>query len=258
MRKFLYIIAALLLALPGRGQTFPAPMSPPRLVNDFSGVLSAGQQQALETKLTMFDLETSTQIAVVTVDDLQGMDVSDYAARLFDRWGIGRAGKDNGILILVKPKTESSNGQVFISTGYGVEGAVPDILAGRIVDNEMIPAFQTGDYYTGIDRAVETLMGYTRGEFTAEEYAERDSPRGMLSLLVALLPFILIFLLTTSRRRRRGYTVTGGGGGWIPPIIGGLGGFGGFGGGGFGGGGGGGFGGFGGGSSGGGGAGGSW
>jgi uncharacterized protein len=273
MSKWIYYVTSLslfvLLAGSGIGQQFPQPMNPPRLVNDFTGMLTPEQGGALEKKLVDFDRSTSTQIVVATVSDLQGLDPSDYAARLFEAWGIGRKGKDNGILILVKPKTEESAGQVFISTGYGVEGAVPDVLAGRIVDGEILPAFREGNYYQGLDRAVDALMGYTRGEFTADEYrgSDESAPSGLLSLLFLLLPFILLVVFAGRRQSRRGYTVTGGGGSSIPPIVGGmlggmlggLGGFGGLGGGSRGSGGfGGGFGGFGGGSTGGGGAGGSW
>ena len=270
MKPIRNIILTLVLAtvsiLSARAQTLPEPMDPPRLVSDFAGMLTAEERENLEQKLVEFDRTSSTQIAVVTVDDLQGMDRADYAARLFEKWGIGRDGRDNGILILVKPKTADSAGQVFISTGYGLEGAVPDALAGRIVDYDLLPAFREGDYYTGIDRAVTTLIGLTRGEFTADEYLDRHEgvPAGAVVALFLLLGVVFILVLAGLRRGiKQAYTVDRTGGRSVPPIIFG----GGFGsgssgsrGGGFGGfsGGGGGFGGFGGGSTGGGGAGGSW
>lgn len=154
-------------------------MSPPRLVNDFVGLLTSEQQNALEQKLEAFDRKTSTQIAVVAVDDLDGYAPGDYAQRLYDKWGIGRKGKDNGILILVKPKTAASNGQVFISVGYGLEGVAPDITAGRIIDTEMLPEFRKGDYYAGIDRAATVLMKLTEGEFTADAYGKQGDPAGL-------------------------------------------------------------------------------
>lgn len=245
-------------------QQLPEPMKPARLVNDFSGILTAQQQQQLEQKLVDFDRNSSTQIAVVTVDDLQGYAASDYAGRLFDQWGIGGAHKDNGILILVKPKSATANGQVFIATGYGLEGAVPDALAGRIVDYDLLPAFRQGDYYAGIDQATTTLIGLTRGEFTADQYLSQHetSPGAILAGFIVMAVFFGIFLIALRKRAAKGgYTVTHDGGQAIPPII--IGGFGsgrGYsGGGGFGGfSGGGGFGGFGGGMTGGGGAGGSW
>ncbi len=107
MRSLLRIFAcwcgAALLSLPLVAQQLPDQMSPPRLVNDFAGLLDEAQRRSLEQKLADFDRETSTQITVVTVDDLDGYAPADYAQRLHDKWGVGRKGKDNGILILVKP-----------------------------------------------------------------------------------------------------------------------------------------------------------
>lgn len=241
------------------GQDFPEPMSPPRLVNDFAGVMTVAQQDNLERKLVDFDRRTSTQIAVVTLDDLKGYEPADYAQRLHEKWGVGRSGKDNGILLLVKPKTPDSKGEVFISVGYGLEGVVPDITAGRIIDTEMLPAFRSGDYYQGIDQATQVLMGLTAGEFKADEYGGTSWPRGMFPGFV-LFGFVVLWLLLSHSRRGggddSGHNGGSGGGRWIPPVIIGRG-FGGFGGGtsggGFGG-----FGGFGGGASGGGGGGRSW
>ncbi|MFQ8827945.1 MAG: TPM domain-containing protein [Alistipes sp.] len=130
-------------------QDLPEPMSPRRLVNDFAGLLSDSQRQALERKLADFDRETSTQIAVVTIDDLGDYAPSDFAQRLHDKWGVGREGKNNGILVLVKPSVSGSRGEAYISVGYGLEGVIPDITAGRILDNEMIPRFREGDIYGG-------------------------------------------------------------------------------------------------------------
>lgn len=237
------------------GQELPEPMSPPRLVNDYVGVMTASQQQNLERKLVDFDRQTSTQIAVVVLPDLQGYEPADFAQRLHEKWGVGRSGKDNGILVLVKPKTPDSRGEVFISVGYGLEGVVPDITAGRIIDTEMLPAFREGDYYQGIDRATDVLMGLTAGEFKADEYSGGSLPRGMFPGFV-LFGFVVLWMLLSNSRRGggndSGHNSGNGGGGWIPPVIigRGFGGFGGFGSGGFGG--------FGGGDSGGGGGGRSW
>ncbi|MCD7962977.1 MAG: TPM domain-containing protein [Rikenellaceae bacterium] len=258
MKRFLIAIIAVCTVILSFAQNIPDPMSPARLVNDFAGLFTSSQIDALETKLVDFDRTTSNQIAVVTVNDLDGMAVSDYGVRLFEKWKIGGTKKDNGILILIKPKTQSENGRVSINVGYGLEGAVPDILAGRIVDYDMIPYFEKNDYYGGVAAAVNTLIGLTEGEFTADEYLKRHKRAEALSVIFSVLIFMLaVFLL--SLRRRKGHTV-GSGNRSVPPtiFIGGVpfmgrgrGGFGGFSGGG-------GFGGFGGGMTGGGGASGSW
>ncbi len=230
----------------GQGGALPDPMSPPRLVNDFAGILTPQQKDALERKLVDFDRETSTQIAVVTVDDLNGYAPGDFAQRLLEKWGVGGKKNNNGVVFLVKPKTGQSRGEVFISVGYGLEGVIPDITAGHILDREVVPSFRNGDYYSGIDRGVDALIALSKGEYTATKEDEGPSPVAVVIFLI----ITLIFVIAGSRHNKRGGR--GGGGMWIPPVSGGRGGgFGGFGGGG-------GFGGFGGGIGGGGGGGRSW
>ena len=115
-------------------QNIPERPNPPRLVNDFAGMLKSEEVNMLEQKLVAFDDSTSTQIAIVIVPSLGGYDKADYAQRLGEKWGVGQKGRNNGILILIKPKTADSRGEVQISTGYGVEGPIPDITCGEIVD----------------------------------------------------------------------------------------------------------------------------
>lgn len=246
--RYILIIITLLFSLPGFAQDFPEPMQPQRIVNDFTGMFSQQQTNALEQKLRLFNDTSSTQIAVVTVPTLQGYDPNDYAQRLAEKWGIGQKGKDNGILILVQPKTQRERGQVAIAVGYGLEGVVPDAVASRIIRNEIIPEFQRGDYYAGVNKATDILIKLSAGEFTADKYVGEGNGQ-----MWALLPFFIAFVLFLLVRKRKGYTTTGNHSGGVPPFfIGGLGGsgsrgfgsfssgsgsFGGFGGGGFGGGG---------------------
>ncbi len=184
---------------------FPERPNPPRLVNDFARVLTQAENNHLERKLVDYFAATSTQIAIVTVKSLDGYDKSDYATRLAHNWGIGIKGSDNGILILVKPKTHNSNGQVFVAIGYGLEGAVPDAIANRdIVDAELIPYFKQNDYFTGLDKATTVLIGLTKGEFSAAQYHQqvkkRKSGGGSGFFLLFLLFFVIIPVL---RRKRR-------------------------------------------------------
>lgn len=251
MRTFLFLLS-LFIGGGLLGQDFPEPMQPRRIVNDFTGMFSPQQQAALERKLRNFNDTSSTQIAVATVPSLHGYAPNDYAQRLAEKWGVGQKGKDNGILMLIKPKTQDEKGQVAIAVGYGLEGVVPDAIASRIIRNEVIPSFQNGQYYNGVDKATNVLMALTGGEYTADQYARREGEGNGLVWL--LIPFGIIFLLPWFMKRKHGYTTGSNGrtGGGVPPIFwgGGLGRGGGFGGGGFGG--------FGGGSFGGGGASGSW
>ena len=252
-----------LLTVSGFSQDFPEKPYPPRIVNDFANFLSAQEQQALESKLVQFNNETSTQVAIVIVPTLNGYDPSQYAFDLGDKWGIGQKGKNNGILILVKPKIANEKGEVFIATGYGLEGAVPDVLTKRIVENDILPYFRQNQYYQGLDNGINTIISLTKGEFTAEQYQKRTQGTGPFPIIIVFV-IIIIFAFISKIRRARHYAIGHNLPFWIAMgmlasqnrshsgsfgnFSSGSGGFGG----------GGGFGGFGGGSFGGGGAGGSW
>ena len=250
-------------AFPLFAQVIPERPVPPRLVNDFANILSADEVNRLENKLVIFNDSTSTQIAIIIVKSLNGYDKNDLAQRIGEKWGVGRKGKNNGVVILVKPKYGQEKGDACIQTGYGLEGVLPDITCKRIVENEMIPAFRDNNYYKGLDKATSTIISITKGEYTAAQYNKKTNPNPYGMLVPIIILFVVIFLI---RSRRGGTHSVGkhlpfwtalwllgsmgsgrGGGSWGNFNSGG-GNFGG----------GGGFGGFGGGSFGGGGAGGSW
>lgn len=257
-----YILALTCLSLAVLSSAIPSRPDPQRLVNDLAGVFSPQQTETLERVLVAFDDSTSNQITVVTVNDLEGYEPSEYATRIGLDWQVGSAEFDNGVVLLVKPKTADSSGQVFIAVGYGLEGAIPDAYAKRIIENELIPHFRDNDYYGGVEAACDVLMKLASGEIS-EPRDDDDEDAGLIALIAFLVVIMIIVILVAAVN---GDDSGGGSGGrrtiYTGPIIttgrhhGG--GFGGFGGGSFGGGFGGGFGGFGGGSFGGGGAGGSW
>ncbi|MFO7656395.1 MAG: TPM domain-containing protein [Bacteroidales bacterium] len=205
--KSIFILLFAIISLIGYANDFPKRPVPPRLVNDYTGFLSNAEIARLEQKLVEFDRETSTQIAIVIVDDLLGYDKADYAFKLGREWGIGQKGKNNGILILIKPKTSTLKGEVFIAPGYGLEGAVPDAIAKRIVENEIIPSFKTGHYYNGIDKAVSTLISLTRGEFTAEEYNKRANNPGEVIGPLVIFFLIILFSIIGKIRSARQYSI---------------------------------------------------
>ena len=262
--KIPFVISLLCLAVFAAAQEIPAPPNPPRLVNDYTGTLTPAQIGSLERKLVLFDDSSSTQIVVVLVKSFGDLTKEEFADQLGDKWGVGRKGKDNGIVVLVKPKYGNVRGDARISIGYGLEGVIPDAISIKIVNNEMIPNFKAGDYYTGLDKATNTLISLAKGEFTADAYKKQTKGSGYGIILIII--GIIIFLRIMGGRNRKYYHSgstgmspwaalwmgsmlggRGGGGSW-GDFQGGSGSFGG----------GGGFGGFGGGSFGGGGAGGSW
>lgn len=215
-RNILLSLWLLLFSIATQAQDFPEPLLPRRIVNDLTEMFSSHEADALEQKLRHFNDTSSTQIAIATVPSLQGYEPNDYAQRLAEKWGVGQKGKDNGILILLKPKTKDEKGQIAIAVGYGLEGVVPDAVASRIIREEIIPEFQQGNYYKGVDRATTILMKLTGGEFTAEQYANGDTDAGWI-----LLPFLLVFIIPLFVRRRKGYTADNhrSRGNGFPPIF---------------------------------------
>jgi uncharacterized protein len=254
MKRLIIILIAVFSISTVLRAEIPERPNPPRLVNDFANILNGNEKASLEKDLVQFARETSTQIVVVTVPDLEGYDKADYAVRLAENWGVGQKGKDNGIVILLKPKKGRSRGEVFIATGYGLEGVLPDaIVNGVIIDNEMIPRFKQEDYFGGLVSGIKVMKEIARGEYTADAY--RESVKGGAGSVVPFIVFMLIFIFSIFGRNRRGrYYSPGrslpfwmamgmmsggrsGGGGSFNNFSSGGGGFGGFGGGSFGGGG---------------------
>ncbi|WP_346862782.1 TPM domain-containing protein [uncultured Draconibacterium sp.] len=263
MKNIITILIALLGFTTVSLAQIPDRPTPQRLVNDFAHVLSKDQVNQIENSLTDFARKTSTQFVIVTVPDLQGYDKADFAYQIGEKWGVGQKGKDNGLVVLLKPKTNNSRGEIFIATGYGLEGVLPDaILNGAVVDNEMIPRFKQNDYFGGLAAGLNVMMDIAGGEYTAENYKEKVSSSRSGGIPFLIILFVVIFSLFGRSRSRRMYSpgrslpfwlamgmMSGGGrsSGSFGNFSSGSGGFGG-----------GGFGGFGGGSFGGGGAGGSW
>jgi uncharacterized protein len=203
-KKFIILLAsATLMFLSLMAQDIPDPMYPPRMVNDYSGLLNQADLQKLESKLQTFYYETSTQIYIVIVDDLKGYAISDFAQQLGEKWGVGTKGKDNGIVILLNPSPDRTHGEAWVATGYGLEGAVPDAVANRLVDLEMVPYFKEQKFYEAFDAATNTIISLTRGEYTAEKYlASKEETSPIMEILVPLIIMIIVFSVFGARKSR--------------------------------------------------------
>ncbi len=261
MRRFLLFIPFILLSFCVSAQidkVIPKKPNPPRLVNDFANILTAEQEHALENKLVAYNDSTSSQIAVVTINSLEGYDIAEYGIALGREWQVGGKEFSNGIVLLVA----KDDRKVRIEVGYGLEGAIPDITGKAIIDNDITPNFKLGNYYRGLDKATDDIIKAAAGEYKAPQGYGKKKGKG---IGFGTIIFILIMIFLFSGRgggrgggvaSRRGFNDVGAG--WIIGSL--LGGAGRGSGGGWsgGGGGGGGFGGFGGGGFGGGGASGSW
>jgi uncharacterized protein len=185
------------LSLSLGAQTLLPRPDPPRLVNDYAGVLSSSEVQALENKLVAFNDSTSNQIAVVIVSDLQGYDKSEFAYTVARDWGVGQADFNNGLLVLVKTKTDESLGQIFIATGYGLEGAIPDLACTDIIDREMIPHFREDDYYGGLDAGTDVLMSLASGEYNYDTYAGKGSS-GSFPAIIFIIFIIAVIIMASA------------------------------------------------------------
>jgi uncharacterized protein len=242
------LVACVLVAGGVSAETLP-PL-PKAYFNDYAGVVSGDDARRLDEKLRAFEKETSTQVVVAVFPELPSPSMEDFTVKTAEAWKAGKKELDNGAVFFVFVKDRKMR----IEVGYGLEGALPDALAGRILDEQVRPRFRTGDWAGGLEAGIEGILAATKGEYQAAPPRPNGPP---LVPLLILLVVILLFLSLAARGSRgavagRTYSRTGWrGGGW-----GGWGGGGSWGGG-FGGGGGGGFSG-GGGSFGGGGASGSW
>ncbi|NCI47178.1 TPM domain-containing protein [Sediminibacterium soli] len=258
MKKLLFLISFAVLSLGSFAQEVLPKPNPPRLVTDKAGVLSAEQLEILEQKLVALDDSTSNQIAVVLVRSLGDYGIEEYATKLFREWGIGNKKTNNGVLLIAA----IDDRKVRIETGYGLEGAIPDIIASDIIRNDIAPNFKKGDYYRGIDEATDALSKAAAGEYKIKNNKPKGDNRGGRGIVGFLILIGIIVFIAIIRGGRGGGGRNGGmmsRSGWgdvatgmiLSSLLnGGRGGGSGWGGGGFGG--------FGGGSSGGGGASGSW
>jgi uncharacterized protein len=181
------------------------------MVNDLTGFLSSDEINSLEAKLRGYLDTTSTQIYIAIVPDLLGYDKSDFAIRLAEKWKVGQKGKNNGILILVKPKTAMEKGEVFIAVGYGLEDVIPDITANKyIVNRDIIPNFKQNRFYQGLDEATTTIMGLASGKFTADQYNKRKATSGGgAGAIIFIIIIIVLVLIFKGNSRNRGNTMGG-------------------------------------------------
>ncbi len=253
MKKLLFIVLMLVAIFNVSAQkSIPKPV-PQRLVVDNANVLSAQEVDQLERKLVALDDNTSNQISILTVRSLNGEVIEDVAVATFRDWGIGNKKTKNGVLILVAVDDR----KIRIEVGYGLEGAITDVVANDIINNDIKANFKQGNYYEGLNLATDHLSKAAAGEYHVKR-EKTESRKGKGGNIIGII-IIIIIVLVLSRSGGGGRGGRGGGGFLGPLILGSMLSGGNRGGGGWGGdSGGGGFGGFGGGSSGGGGASGDW
>ena len=176
---------------------------PPRLVNDFTGILTQSQQEALTTRCNDFANKTSNQVAIVILPRLYDMSPADVAYKIGSKWGVGQNKFDNGVVFLVKPKIGDEKGQVFIAVGTGLEPVLTDAFTKRIVELRVIPAFKENDYYNGINDALNIIFPVASGEISTDEFAYKGEDEGGAALAFLMFIFFvaLILILSSSNNR---------------------------------------------------------
>ena len=167
-------------------------------VNDYANLISPGARQQLTELLSAFDQSDSTQVAILTIDSLEGEDLEGFSIRVVDQWKVGQKGKDNGVLLLVAKQER----KIRIEVGRGLEGVLTDLLSGRIIDQAIAPAFRAGQIDQGFINGAQAIIAATRGEFKAGPNARRrtgdKAPPIVSYLFIALL--LVAFLGNVSKK----------------------------------------------------------
>ncbi len=236
----LSLIGALILVFAAPAEALEPPERAQGYVNDYAGLLNSREVSRLDAVLRQYDQTSSTQVVIAIFSSLEGQSLEDFSLRLAETWKIGREAHDNGVLVTIFVAEQRAR----IEVGYGLEGALPDITAGRIIRNELAPAFRAGDYAAGLEAMAAAIIKATRGEYTGDPSRAARARRGAKRFPFAFIVLFFLLPLSIFRRMSAGRYRTFGGGTFLTGMLlgsllgGGRGGSrGGFGGGGFGGGG---------------------
>ena len=169
-------------------------------VYDYVNLLQVSQSRALEQKLIRYSDSTSTQIVVAIISSTEGENINFLGAQWGQKWGIGQADKDNGILVLLA----KDDRRIAINTGYGVEGSLTDLMSKRIIESVIIPEFKKGDYYSGLNKGADAIFQVLNGEFTEDRTFGEGQEFPLRSLLPIIIFFIILIILSRRNRNNRG------------------------------------------------------
>lgn len=215
------VLLALILSS-GGWRTWAAEVIPPapsRYFNDYANVIPPATAQSLNRQLEDFERQSSSQIVVGVYPKMQSdSSIEDYTVRVAQSWRVGQKAKDNGAVLFVFIQDR----KMYLQVGYGLEGAIPDAIAKRIIEDEIKPHFRSGDYAGGLSAGVAAIMAAARGEYqgtgrTAAEGGRRGNGVHFVAILAIVGVFLLLALVKRAGGRsysRRGYSRWGGWGGW--------------------------------------------
>ena len=184
----------------------PPQPDPPRLVNDFAGVLTTEQVNELEHRLVAFNDSTSNVICVVIVNDLGDYSAAEYAYEIGDKWGVRDKKFSNGVVILIKPSSaKGGDGDIYIATGYDLEGVLPDAACKRIIEQQFIPELKQGNYYEAIVNGLDVILPALAGEINvARDDGEDEAFLAGFVFFLFLMIIILIISASKSSHNRKG------------------------------------------------------
>lgn len=185
-------------------------------VNDYAHMLSPATRQQLESVLASLENEDSTQLAVLTIDSLEGENLEQFSLKVVEKWQLGQKGADNGALLLIV----KNDRKIRIEVGYGLEGRLTDLICGRIIRDIITPQFRSGNFDQGVINGVSAMVAAVRGEFSAKSV--HKAKKGLSNETTGFLIFLLFALFNIGRMLARRRVVAASVGGVVAPLIGGL------------------------------------
>ena len=213
--KFLLIVSLLLLHQFGFSQfTIPPKPDFQTSVYDYAKLLNDSEKSALEEKLIKYSDSTTTQIVVITIDDLKNEDVGVVATNWAHTWGIGQAKEDNGVLILVS----KNDRKLSIRPGYGVEDRLVAGICGEIIRNVITPEFKTGSYYNGLDAGADAIFDVLKGKYKGSR-VEKTDDGGFLPILVFIVIIVVVIIISSKNKGGNNGGNSGGGPSLLDIII---------------------------------------
>ena len=201
MKKLLIPLTFLFLLLPLQASALNVPKLQ-GYVNDYAHMISGSTRAKLEEELKSFEQSDSIQIVILTIPSLEGESPENYSIKVVEAWKLGKARKDNGILLLVS----KDDRKMRIEVGRGLEGRLTDLMAGRIIDLAIKPWFKRGNFDGGFAAGVASLIDATRGEFKAEKKDSRKRTQPFPSSWLFLIVVLILFFFFLSSARRGGKT----------------------------------------------------
>lgn len=197
-KKIIFVLVILLTqAVFSQGFQIPEKPKSQTSVYDYIAFLSASQKTTLETKLVRYSDTTSTQIVVAIIPSTKGENINYLATNWGEKWGIGAADKDNGVLILLA----KNDRKIAIQVGKGIEYLLTDFQSKRIIERVILPEFKKGNFYSGLHKGADYIFKTLQGEFKgARKDAKKKKSASLFFILVVVLLFIIISIGNKNKR----------------------------------------------------------